>query len=171
MSGSVFAQGSLSGSWSTDPLGLFNLTEEGTLDWMHIGASDEDAPLVNHKSDVTPMLTFEVVQNVTGPDSGTGVYGYDDKSSEEFSWTDAPTEANASVVVDGIWIPGVTNAFRITAVAGTDERTLTLYLGSWTSYPDLSAKLRTSAPELDQTEYNDNYGIVQKFVLTYKAQA
>jgi hypothetical protein len=172
-SSKTMAQGVLDGSWAEGTAGHVNLTEEGTLDWFQVGyGGDWDNPgEFNHKAGVTPMITYELIQNTPDPEGGTGELWYDDEFGNTYSWTDGTPTASADSNETGWWVPGETNGFTFTAPADQTDKTLNLYIGGWASFGDISATLSDgSAPDLLNQEFiGTEDGDIKKFTINYKA--
>jgi hypothetical protein len=148
--------GSLSGS-SNSATTTFNLTAEGSTDWIHWG----DAAL-NRKSGVTPQIS-----NYTVVGSGTPTSYTNDPRG--LTWTDGtPTGAGPSN--NGLYINFLQNGFSFTVPADTNTRTLTVHVGGWMSGALLTAHLSDGSAgdfvdsiALLNAQYDRNY------TLTYAA--
>jgi hypothetical protein len=143
--------GSMTGSMVASPLGTVDLTTAGTLDWGHWGAS---GPLsFDHKAGVTQQIS-----NFTKIGSGGLSWFLDCPTG--FSWTDGTPTQSASGTLTGINTSGsVGNGFEINVPAGTNLRTLKLYVGVWYTQGKLEAALSDgSAPAYVDTSLNKNNG-------------
>jgi hypothetical protein len=143
--------GSLSGAGNS-AAATFNLTTEGTADWVHWGDT-----ALNRKSGVaTPQIG-----NYTLVGSGQVLsYSNDPRT---LSWTDgtpAPSDSNAN----GLYISAPQNGFSFTAAADSNTRSLTVHVGGYYSGGTLTAHLSdaSAADYVDTTaavtgQYDRNY--------------
>ncbi len=148
--------GTLSGSGNSSA-STYDLTAEGTADWVHWGDG-----VLNRKSGVTSQISDYIVVG-SGP-----VMGYNN-DLRAMSWVDGtpiPNGANNN----GVYINFLQNGFSLTAPADTNTRVLAVHVGGWFSGGTLTASLSGGAvaPFVDSTipangQYDRNY------TLTYSA--
>ncbi len=133
----VSAPGILTGSVSTVS-GNVNLSRQGALDWVHWGYKDVSG--FNRKKGVTRQIS-----NFTKV--GNGSVTWISQNSVSYSWSDGTPTESAAGVVPAIFTSGKGNGFEITVPAGTDQKTLSLYVGAWKAKGKLEARLSdNSAP-------------------------
>ena len=155
--------GTLSGSIASSPIGSVNLTNEGTIDWVHWGRNG--ANNVNRKLGVTPKIT-----NFTW--LGNGAHNWFNDSPTTFSWSDGTPVLNVTNTPTGINTNGaVGNGFEITIPADTSMRTLKIYNGVWFTQGKLEVTLSdASAPAYVDTSQNNNGGATRSmYTIQFKA--
>jgi hypothetical protein len=148
--------GVLSGS-GTSAAGTFNLTAEGTADWVHWG----DATLTRKNGVAAQISIYGVV--------GSGTPSTYNNDPRALSWTDGtPTSGGSNN--NGLYINFAGNGFSFTAPADTSTRTLIVHAGGWLSAGAFTAHLSdgSAADYVDFTsqasgQYDRNY------TLTYSA--
>jgi hypothetical protein len=116
-----------------------NLTDVGTLDWMHFGLGSGSA--VNRKRAVPALISMSILGN----DSP----GHYDDRPILHSWTDGTPTRNATDAPDGIVVGDVVGrGFEIRAPGSPDRRrTLKVFVGAWGARAKLTAELSDgSAP-------------------------
>jgi hypothetical protein len=93
-----------------------------------------------------------------------------DNDPRAMSWTDGAPTASSNKNLNGIYMSGVGNGFKVTAPADSTRRTLVVHVGGWKSGGKLLARLSDeSAADYTDTvssvagQYNRNY------TLTYQA--
>jgi hypothetical protein len=151
--------GSLSAFTDTDSDG-FNLTSNGTSDWIHwgrsgvYGATDRDSTGQGQISDVT----------VVGTGANTGAYH---DPSRDSVWSNGSPTVSDSGDPGYIWDNGAINSgYSFTVPADTASRTLTVYAGGFGTTSTVRAHLSDgSAPDYVRTAsgsgiYNDSYTII-----------
>ena len=156
--------GTLSGSVIQPPTlaTLVNLTAEGTADWLHWGARtngglDRKAGVVQQLGDYTTIGANSVDRYA---DNYTG-----------FSWTDGTPTANATNTTTGVFIPGLTNGFELSAPADTATRTLKIYVGLYAAKGHLQVWLSDfSARAYTDTSLSNFFGnAYAAYTLNYAA--
>ena len=104
--------------------GSYNLTDNGTIDWLHVGAAN--AQSFNRKAGVeTPQLdlTMSAPQILRLGDYKTA-----------FNFSDGTPTAAVSGNRGGIYLQGSGERyFELTAQASAEERELTFFIGGWKS--------------------------------------
>ena len=154
--------GSLIGSIGT-PLGLVQLTNEGTLDWAHWGLTA--ATDLNHKAGVTQQIG-----NFTLAAGGTPIRYANNPTG--YTWTDGTPAPSAANSTTGVYITGQNNGFRLTAPADTTARTLRVYVGAWRAQARMIAQLSDgSALDYSDGTLTNNAGgtTVAVYTFTYAA--
>jgi serine/threonine protein kinase len=129
-------QPSLAGSFAEQGSQVYNLTTEGTLDWVDWGLNT--AQDVNRKRGVPEQVsTFTLI--------GNGTVQRDDQYSNTYIWSDgtpvAVEDPPPNQAVYGIDVVGLNNGFRISVQASTTARTLRLYIGTKLARGQLTATL------------------------------
>jgi len=149
--------GSLTGAGNSATI-AFNLTSEGTTDWIHWGD-----PTLNRKSGVTAQISNYTIVGSGQPISYTN-------DLRPLSWTDGTPTASSSNNNDGLYINSLQNGFSFTVPADGNTRNLTVHVGGWLSGATLTAHLSdgSAADFVDSTlptsgQYDRNY------TLTYSA--
>ena len=148
--------GSLSGSGNSVTT-TFNLTSEGTADWVHWG----DAAL-NRKAGVTPQISTYMVVG-SGP---VITYTNDPRA---LSWTDGtPTSSGSNN--SGVYINSLQNGFAFTAPADTNKRSLTVHVGGYMGGGTFTAHLSDGSA----ADYTDSTAVVngqfdRNYTVTYIA--
>jgi hypothetical protein len=152
----VLTGGALSGS-GTSAATPFNLTAEGTADWVHWGDT-----ALNRKKGVSPQISS---YGVVG--SGPAIsYSNDPRA---LSWTDG-TPSTSGSNSNGVYVNFLQNGFSFTAPADGTVRNLTIHLGGWFSGGTLRAHLSDSSASdyLDiTTPVNGPYD--RNYTLTYSS--
>ncbi|HTR39739.1 MAG TPA: Ig-like domain-containing protein, partial [Bryobacteraceae bacterium] len=155
----VAASGALSGAGNSNTT-AFDLTTEGTSDWVHWGDSS-----LNRKANVTAQLTTLSVV-------GAGPAIAYNPDLRPLSWTDGTPTGSSTNNTDGLYINATGNGFSFTAPADTSTRTLIVHVGGWNSGGTLNAHLSdssaanfTEVTPTTQGQYDRNY------TLTYRAAA
>ncbi|WP_050698534.1 TIM-barrel domain-containing protein [Anaeromassilibacillus senegalensis] len=96
-----------------------NLTEEGNLDWIHLGrAATSD---INRKAVDEEQLVLT---------TSSTLVGFNDHRTA-FSWSDGTPDKEATDLITGLQQSKVGSDFTVKAKAGPEEKILTLYLGGW----------------------------------------
>jgi serine/threonine protein kinase len=129
-------QPSLAGSFAEQGSQVYNLTTEGTLDWVDWGLNT--AQDVNRKRGVPEQVsTFTLI--------GNGTVQRDDQYSNTYIWSDgtpvAVEDPPPNQAVYGVDVVGLNNGFRISVQASTTVRTLRLYIGTKLARGQLTATL------------------------------
>ncbi len=141
--------GYLTGAVATPPLTV-DLTTEGIADWAHWGLTEATSfdckRLDNRKISNFTVLGTNTVQRYA--DNLTG-----------FSWSDGTPTAAVAGTTTGVFIPGLTNGFQITASADTNLRRLKVYVGCYGAQGNLQAYLSDlSAAAFIDTSLSNLYG-------------
>ena len=118
----------------------FNLTSEGSSDWLHWYTG------INRKGAVTPQLAVAAIGGTPlawNPPDSVGRPRYD--------WSDGtPTASNSTDTF--VYQPGVGRGFELSAPADTSARTLVVYVGGSGATGRLEARLSdASAPVYSET--------------------
>ncbi|MCX7748345.1 MAG: PA14 domain-containing protein [Clostridia bacterium] len=141
--------------------GSVNLTLEGTEDWAHWGLIDENS--FTHKNGVAQKISDSSTV-LAGPKSHAA------GSTTKFTWTDGNPSANNVDIAAGIYASGVGNGLEFTIPAGTQQKTLNVYLGATDIRGKIEAILSDGSAS-DYVAYIDNNGTTYKKIsLTFKAQ-
>ncbi len=110
-----------------------DLTQAGSLDWMHFGLTS--ASSINRKAGGTAPLAYTVL-------SGTASrFGDGPALRPTHVWSDGTPTASSAGFSGGLYFPGNTASFSITAPADTTERTLKVHLGGWNTSATLNISL------------------------------
>ena len=135
----------------------FNLTSEGSSDWLHWYTG------INRKGAVTPQLAVAAIGGTPlawNPPDSVGRPRYD--------WSDGtPTASNSTDTF--VYQPGVGRGFELSAPADTSARTLVVYLGGSGATGRLEARLSdASAPVYSETvSAGGNFD--RRLTLSYRA--
>jgi hypothetical protein len=126
-----------------DPVGMRDLTVEGTLDWVHWGMDNEHS--VDHRAGVTPKITATPI--------GTAeLHQYTDNHIV-FNWNDGTPSTLATQTPTGIFIEGVANGFSLQVPADANAHTLRVYLSSFGADYQLTAHISDgSLPDYVDTQ-------------------
>lgn len=126
---------SLTGSYADQTNQVYNLTPEGTLDWVHWGLRTVGE--VDRKSNVQPQISsYSLI--------GSGTAQRDTSYSSAYDWSDGTPVANANVGSDkpsGVYVTGLDNGFEINVLTSTTPRTLRVYIGVYRARGKLTASL------------------------------
>ncbi len=135
----------------------YNLTNQGTTDWVHWG--NGSYPGQDRKSGgsaISGVSTF-------GSGLNTGTW-YD--SSRNFSWSNGTPTASASDSQTYIWDNGSNGSgFSFTVPADTTTRTLTVYAGG--ANGGVSGTLQASLSDNSATAYTNSFGPTGSNMVTY----
>lgn len=114
--------------------GNLNLTEEGTLDWVHLGKTDD------RKNITAPIITYENLGSGTPSDMGD--------SPVSFSWTDGkPTTSANNIRTGKVFtanhgtskdLPAGENGWKINVPSDDKERVLMFTAGAWACAADIT---------------------------------
>jgi len=112
----------LTSSYAEQTSNVYNLTNEGTLDWIQWGLNAPED--VNHKLAVQQQISsFTLI--------GNGVVQRDNHYANAYTWSDGTTVMVAPPQQpSGVYVRGIGNGFTFTVVASTTPRTLRVYLGA-----------------------------------------
>lgn len=147
-----------------------NLTDEGSLDWIHWGYVQLPG-IKNRKTYSTLISDLKRV--------GKDAFQTYENNPTRYAWRDGTPVKEVKDTQSGIFIDGRGNGFEFSAPAATTNRTLKVFAGFWGngSKPTFTAKLSAgSAPEFsyvcqqdrDGKKGHDNiYNVV--FTITFKA--
>jgi hypothetical protein len=119
-----------------DPTDVVDLTEAGTIDWVHYGTNDEK------------NISFHFIGTLQNQDS------YYNGDPRIFSWSDGTTKAHVQNPGDGEF--SANNPMTLTVIASPTPRVLTLYIGNFSCDSELEvtlgdasvSKVFTGNPEL-----------------------
>ncbi|MCX7748346.1 MAG: stalk domain-containing protein [Clostridia bacterium] len=157
---SAGTSGVLYGDIDNAPLNV-NLTREGTEDWAHWGLLDENS--FNHKNGVPQKISDAAVM-------GAGVKTRLAGSTVLAAWTDGNPTANGAAIDSGIYVTGAGNGLSFTVPAGTQQKTLRVFLGASGVRGKVEAILSDGSSS-DYINFIDTVGTTYKVLtLTYKAQ-
>jgi hypothetical protein len=119
---STLIQTHLTSSYAEQTSNVYNLTNEGTLDWIHWGLNAPED--VNHKLAVQQQISsFTLI--------GNGVIQRDNHYANAYTWSDGtPVIVAPPQQPSGVYVRGIGNGFTFTVVASTTPRTLRVYLGA-----------------------------------------
>jgi len=137
--------------------GSFNLTAEGTADWVHWGGA---AP-IRKAAGASQISDYTVV--------GSGPVMNYNNDLRVLTWTDgAPTASGSDS--NGVYINALQNGFLFIAPADTNKRALTVHVGGWLSGGTLTAHLSDqSAPDYVDVTLPVNGQYDRNYTLTYTA--
>lgn len=140
---------------------LVNLTEMGSLDWIHFGQSGSSS--VDRKRNGSGAIR----------DLGsTGVRGRYPSYAQWFSWSDGQPTASVTNSATGVYVCGSGGTFTLAADAGPDTRTLRLYAGVRRAQGRLTATLSSgSSPATAYLESRDFSIGTTVFTVTFQAPA
>jgi len=131
-----------------------DLTAVGTSDWAHW-------PNYDHKASGGGQIG-----NVAAVGSGMTAYANDPR---RLTWSDGTPNASGSSS-GGVYISGAGKGFSITVPADTTQRTLTLYVGGWSSSGRLTAHLSDgSAADYVDASLSGTSQYDGVYTLSYKA--
>lgn len=135
-----------------------NLTEMGTYDWAHFGGLVPTT--IIKKANVEQRLISDLA-------SSEVPYEFHD-NYVAFNWTDG--DGLLPMSVNNILGPVSNSNFTLTAKAGPQERSLTLYMGGWKSMASLKVRDNTSGKVdvLNFGNLDSNY--YRKVVINYSAE-
>jgi len=126
---------SLTGSYVDQTNQVYNLTPEGTLDWVHWGLRTVGE--VDRKSNVQPQISsYSLI--------GSGTAQRDGYYSSAYDWSDGTPVTSVNVGADkpsGVYVTGPNNGFAINVPASTTPRTLRVYIGVYKARGKLTASL------------------------------
>src|SRR5205807_10565226 len=110
------------GSYAEQLGDVYNLTAEGTLDWIHWGLNAPGD--VNRKHDVQQQIhSFTLI--------GNGTVERDTQYPNAYTWSDGtPVMVAPSQQQAGVYVKGVSNGFTFSILASTTPRTLRVYVGA-----------------------------------------
>jgi predicted neuraminidase len=118
------AAGVLTGSVVSGSSAAVNLTDEGTLDWIHLGLGNSATARTRRNS---PALLGDVTALGQTP-----IHSYND-SPVHVSWSNGDPTATVGSTGEGIYIDYMGSGFEVTAPADTTTRRLKLYVGTYLS--------------------------------------
>ena len=96
-----------------------NLTEEGNLDWIHLGQAATSN--INRKNVAEEQLVLT---------NSADLVGFNDHKTA-FTWTDGTPDKEATDLITGLQQSKLGSDFTLQAKAGPEEKKLTLYIGGW----------------------------------------
>jgi serine/threonine protein kinase len=112
----------LTSSYAEQTSNVYNLTNEGTLDWIEWGLNAPGD--VNHK-----LAVQQQISNFTP--IGTARVQRDDHYTNSYTWSDGtPVMVAPPQQPSGVYVRGVGNGFTLTVAASTTPRTLRVYVGA-----------------------------------------
>ncbi len=119
---STLIQTHLTSSYAEQTSNVYNLTNEGTLDWIQWGLNAPED--VNHKLAVQQQISsFTLI--------GNGVVQRDNHYANAYTWSDGtPVMVAPPQQPSGVYVRGIGNGFTFTVAASTTPRTLRVYLGA-----------------------------------------
>ena len=141
----------LIGKFTPIPTGtVLDLTEEGTLDWVHWGLYTDSS--LDRKAGVTPQIPDFTPIEVNGP------FQYADNYNG-YSWSDGFPTRHAENTPSGVWMYGNANGFELQFPADTTQKTLKLYVGTFGASGTFTATLSgSSLSYTDSSISNNNNG-------------
>ncbi len=112
----------LTGNYAEQTGIVYNLTNEGTLDWIQWGLNAPED--VNHKLNVQQQISnFALI--------GYGTAQRDDHYANAYTWSDGtPVRVAPSQQQSGVYVRGIGNGFTMTIPASTTPRILRVYVGA-----------------------------------------
>jgi len=145
---------SLSGSTNT-ALSLVNLTNEGTLDWVHWGLNS--AGDMNRKAGVTKQISNLVTINGGSLPRGTN-------NTTRYSWSDGSPTVSIINTNTAVRAYGERKGFSFNVPADTSQRTLTVYLGAKNVSARLEAYLSDNPTQIYTTQIERLSGVTSQAV-------
>ena len=151
--------GFLSGTIAPAPAAV-NLSDEGTLDWVHWGflypIHGTQTAFINRKANVIPQL----IPNYTVIGNADDVAPFTDNLAG-FSWTNGVPITNAANSTTGIYNSGLNEGFRLTLPADTTWRRVKVYFGAYAAQTKLEATLSdfSAAPYIDSSVMSINNAV------------
>jgi len=141
----------LIGTFSPVPTGTdVNLTEEGTLDWVHWGLYTDSS--LDRKAGVTPQIPDFTPIKIGGP------FQYADNYNG-YSWSDGVPTQRATNTPTGVWMYGKASGFELRFATDTTPKTLKLYVGTFGAVGTFTATLSgSSLSYADSSISNDQNG-------------
>jgi len=138
-----------------------DLTQEGSLDWMHFGLTS--ASSINRKAGGATPLTYTVL-------SGTANrFGDGPAFRPTHVWSDGTPTGSSTGFSGGLYFPGNSASYRITAPADTTERTLKVHLGGWNTSATLNISLSDSSAAAFSTTISGASVFHNEANVTYRA--
>ncbi len=132
----------LTGSFERVPQGSnVNLTELGTVDWVHWGLLTETS--LDRKAGVTARISDYNVISAGGSNAFAIAYQYADNFNG-YSWTDGTPVAEINNTPTGVWaygIPILGTGFEFTVPADITVRTLKVFVGVFKGSGSFQAEL------------------------------
>jgi hypothetical protein len=112
----------LTSSYAEQTSNVYNLTNEGTLDWIQWGLNTPED--VNHKLAVQQQISNFIL-------IGTATVQRDDHYTNAYTWSDGtPVMVAPPQQPSGVYVRGIGNGFALTVAASTTPRTLRVYVGA-----------------------------------------
>ncbi len=112
----------LTSSYAEQTSNVYNLTNEGTLDWIQWGLNTPED--VNHKLAVQQQISNFIL-------IGTATVQRDDHYTNAYTWSDGtPVMVAPPQQPSGVYVKGIGNGFALTVAASTTPRTLRVYVGA-----------------------------------------
>jgi len=110
-------------SYAKQTSNVYNLTNEGTLDWIQWGLNAPED--VNHKLAVQQQISgFTLI--------GNGRVQRDNHYPNSYIWSDGtPVMVAPPQQQSGVYVEGISNGFTFTVRASTTPRTLRVYVGAY----------------------------------------
>ena len=161
-SGVVSGPPGLTGTLGT-PAASQNLTTLGTSDWAHWGLNS--AASFDHKSGLPSQIS-----NFTPFNAEVGSVANFSGSSVAYTWSDGTPDANVVNTTTGVYISGQNKGFQIQVPADTSTRTLTIYVGVFSTTGKLIAHLSdNSAADYVDTSLTSGSSVTGAYTLNYTA--
>jgi len=131
------ADGNASVTWS-NPADSVDLTEEGTVDWIHLGGTERasgtvDQVEINRKDVAEEQIAYRKI--------GDAKDGLLPNSPATMSWSDGRPAASVSGTRQGAVYNGVGGGWQLDIPAAETDRTLTVYTGAWSAKSKLELEL------------------------------
>jgi hypothetical protein len=127
----------LTGTFATIPRGsVVNLTAQGALDWVHWGLFTDTS--LDRKAGVSPQISdfsLATVSNFFG-----FAYQFSDNWNG-YSWSDGTPDVSVTDTTTGVYAVGVGHGFQFSVPAGTEVKTLKVYVGTYGAVGKLQASL------------------------------
>lgn len=127
----------------------FDLTEAGTLDWVHWGGweGDGSSPGFDHKSDGGDKISDYSSLDAGGTGGTAGFHSLVNNAHVTYSWTDGTVQSAQVAAPWGVQCNGTGLTF--TVAADTSARQLILYTGSYNAEVQLTASLASGSTATD----------------------
>ncbi len=169
LGGRVADGATLTGSFaSIAPGAVVNLTVEGPLDWVHWGTYTETS--LDRKINVTAQISdFRLV-------SPPGFPGFPYQFSDNwngYSWSDGTPDESVANTTTGVYAVGRGHGFEITVPAGTEVKTVKVYVGAYGAIGSFQASLSdNSAPAYtDSSLANETNGPSGVYTITFAGRS
>lgn len=141
----------------------FDLTAEGSVDWMHWGLNG--AASVDRKSGGS-ALQMQVIGGET-----PAAWSAATANRSAYSWSNGSPTASSSNKATGLYVQSTGNGFRITAPADTTVRNLRLYVGAYQARGKMTIRLsdNSAPPRYSFTQASGTTALDNTVLIQYQA--